>query len=226
MYHFNRLYLLSRQERMLSLKLLLPAAGSVVLGLSRRFFRWLLKQLRIYCGIEFQRRVFCRARILTVLLVVAHEWNVQAVYRLPVIHVGFALYWSALAERAICLLQNVSTLRIDKPTDGSAVSIYVHDAGIGVADLLRSSRGEKHIRIFRVCGDEDGIALDLFQSLCFLRGREVAHALTWDRHECRCRRYHDVHCAVRSIHFRVQMIGEDDDGFHVHGKITLRGFLS
>src|SRR5712691_4837994 len=169
MYHFNRLYLLSRQERMLSLKLLLPAAGSVVLGLSRRFFRWLLKQLRIYRGIEFQRRVFCRARILTILLVVAHERNVQAVYRLPVIHVGFALYWSALAERAICLFQNVTVLRIDKPSYGSAVSIHVHDAGIGVAYLFCPTRAERHIRIFRVCGDEDGIALDLFQGFRFLR---------------------------------------------------------
>ncbi|MFZ0275748.1 MAG: hypothetical protein WA254_01130, partial [Candidatus Sulfotelmatobacter sp.] len=52
--------------------------------------------------------------------------------------------------------------------------------------------------------DEDGITLDLLKGFRFLRGREVEHALAWNRHEGRIRRDYDIHGSIRSLHFRVQ----------------------
>src|SRR5580704_10535167 len=108
------------------------------LRLGSRFFCRLLEQFRIDCGIELERRVLGSAGILAVLLVVAHEGNCHAVYRLPVVQVGFAQGWAALAERGISLFQDVTVLWIDKPTDRGARGVHVDDAGFDVADLLSS----------------------------------------------------------------------------------------
>src|SRR5271156_5182250 len=106
----------------------------------------------------------------------AQQWNRQAVYQLPVVHVSFALRRLALAESSISLFQNVTALRIHIPADRGAGGIHIDDAGFDVADLLASIGMEKHIRILPVRSDENRIALDLLQSFRFLRGREVAHA--------------------------------------------------
>src|ERR1700691_5111266 len=93
-------------------------------------------------GIELERRVLGGAGILAVLLVVAHEGNGHAVYRLPVVQVGFAQGWAALAERGISLFQDVTVLWIDKPTDRGARGVHVDDAGVDVADFLSSTGTE------------------------------------------------------------------------------------
>ncbi len=73
--------------------------------------------------------------------------------------------------------------------------------------------------------DKNRIALDLFERLRLLRGGEVSHALAGNRHEPSVGRHNNVHCSRRRLHFRVQMIGVNDDGFHWNGKLALRSFL-
>src|ERR1700692_4897557 len=192
-----------------------PFHSSTTSGLGPRFSRRFVEDLRIRSRIKLQRCVLGRARILSVLFVVAHERNVEAVNRLPIVHIGFTLHRSALTQRAISLFQDMTVLWIDKPTDGGASGIHIYDAGLGVADLFRSIGAEKHIGIFRMCGDKDGIALDLFESLRYLGRREVVRTLTRNCHEGGIWRDHDVHGAIWSIHFRMRMIRENDNGLHV-----------
>jgi hypothetical protein len=103
-------------------------AGCLPLRLGSRFFCRLPEPFRTDCGIELERRVLGGAGILAVLLVVAHEGNCHAVYRLPVVQVGFAQGWAALAERGISLFQDVTVLWIDKPTDRGVRGVHVDDA--------------------------------------------------------------------------------------------------
>src|SRR5271155_1780813 len=144
----------------------------------------------------------------------ASEREGQAADRLPVIHVSLTLRRSFLTQRHVGFFQDVTSLWIDEPADGGAGGVHVDNACVDVADLLGSSGVEKHVGIFPVRSDEKGIALDLLKRFCFLRSREVAHALARYGYESCVRRYYDVHRSRRSLHFRVQMIGIDNDGFH------------
>ena len=113
-------------------------------------FAGLFDDFRVHCRIDFELLVFHQTGFLSVLLVLALEWNRYPIDSLPVIHGGLALGWTVPSQREVSLLQNVPIRRIHKLADRGSRCVYVHDAGFNIPHLLRATRTEEDIRILPV----------------------------------------------------------------------------
>ena len=153
------------------------------------------------------------------------HWKSEAADGLPIVQVSLALHGAVLADRSVSLFKNVPGLRVDEPADRSAGCVYVHDTSLNFADLLCSGGAEKHVGIFGVRSDENGIALNLFEGFSFSGVRPGLHLPIWQIDEGHVGCDDDSYGSIGSLHFSVQMIGEHDDAFHLHWEVTLRRLL-
>src|SRR5882724_8161504 len=159
------------------------AEDLLLVFLSCIFFCRLRKQFWIECRIDLDLLEFGGAGRLTVLLVLVLTGHGQAVFRAPVLQVGFAVEGTGLSHRFVFLAENVAGLRIDIPADPGNRATDVDYGGVDVADFLGAGGGEGEGGIVGVLGDVDEIVVQLREHLGFLRRRHTARAHASHAHE-------------------------------------------